>query len=96
MNEWDSDGRIVDVSTAASKDRIQRSESLRNVPVPVPNAPSLENAPKPFFIFEWLDQVNPDDFEVARRKLQTTKKARRCISKDRDSEEKVGKGHFAA
>jgi tetratricopeptide (TPR) repeat protein len=51
--------------------------------VPLSNA-SLEGAPKPFFIFDWLEQVNPDDLELARKMLQTPKKADK-----RNSEEKV-------
>jgi tetratricopeptide (TPR) repeat protein len=92
VNQCVSDGSIIDVFTPSSKDRTPRSESLRNAPVPVPNAP-LENAPKPFFIFDWLDQVNPDEFDLARKKLQTSKKSRRSIN---DSEENVRKGSFPA
>jgi hypothetical protein len=93
LNECVSDESIIDVSTPMSKDRTPRSESPRNAPVPVSNA-SLENTPKPFFIFDWLEQVNPDDLELARRMLQTPKKSSRNISEARDSLENVRKELF--
>jgi hypothetical protein len=97
VNQCDSYGSIIDASSPSSKDRTPRSESLCNAPaVPTPNAPSLENAPKPFFIFDWLDQVNPDDFDLMRKKLQTLKKPKGSISKENDSEENLRKGSSPA
>jgi hypothetical protein len=61
-----------------------------------PNAPTLEDAPKPFFIFDWLDEVKPDDLERARKMLQTSKKSSGSITEENDSEENVRKESFPA
>jgi hypothetical protein len=96
VNQCVSDGSIIDVSPS-SKDRTPRSESsLHNAPLQVPNAPSLEDAPKPFFIFDWLDQVKPDDLERARKILQTSKNSSRSTSEGNDTEENVRKEPFPA
>lgn len=91
VNESVSDESIIDVLTPSSKDRTPPSESPHNAPLPVPIASSLESTPKPFFMFDWLDQVKPDDFERARRMLQTSKKSSRSISQQNDNQENVGK-----
>jgi tetratricopeptide (TPR) repeat protein len=82
---------MVDVSSQGVKDSIRHSPTLASEAVS--NA-SYTETPKPFFIFDWLEQVNQDDLDLARRMLKTPQKVEKTSKECKGSTESLRKELF--
>jgi len=97
-----SNESMVDASSPKPREEEKdyRSESPRGVAVQATitgsSADSSTSPAKPFFIMDWLEEVKPQDLELARQMLTTPKRPERAVSMDGAPLQPVRNEQFAS